>query len=487
MHVKRMKAAAPMKVELKLSSRDGGSVYVGHKVKVHAKIRSFERIDLTKITRSWTVSGSYSENSDGEMEATFSEEGTYEISVTVTNTADGSTATNSKKLRVIKSVPVTPRIAQNLKCPSTETPGQGVCGRDGFVRRPNSQIGRYIVNDTISFTANSIDPAGGTITYAWDFGDQTTDSGETVTKNYTAAGDYAAKVTASNAEGNSSSNSIRIKVEEMSAAGNAEKPSAPVITGPTSAAPNTELTFSATTKEHNCDGKVDNLFFMWNMGDRSRVKQYRASDQVKHTYTSAGGYAIEVKAYCPATKLSSEKTNHRIAIQSMSPSTPVISGPSSGNVGEQIMFTAKTATKNCPEHLKYQYDYGDGNSKLSDTDGVTHIYQRAGDFTVKLFSQCPSTRERSDIATHSIKISQGAGGGGGGGGGGSASCNVPNPSRDYSIEQYPTVSFYGNPVTFGTKAGGSSYEWDFGDGSTKSTSRKSEAHLCKWWRLLCEA
>ena len=50
----------------------------------------------------------------------------------------------------------------------------------------------------IDFNASaSTDPNGDALTFAWDFGDGATDSGETVSHTYTAAGEYTAVLTAS--------------------------------------------------------------------------------------------------------------------------------------------------------------------------------------------------------------------------------------------------------------------------------------------------
>ncbi len=462
----RMKKLAPMKVELKLSSRDGGSVYVGHKVTVSAKIRSFSKIDKSKLSNSWSVSGSAStsETSDGDLEVTFSSEGEYTVSLTVTNSADGSTVKNSKKIRVIKSVPTKPRILVKLKCPSTETAGRGNCDRDGYVRRPNHERFNFIVNDTVYLEGSSTDPAGGKITYSWDFGDNTTDSGAAVTKSYTAAGEFTVKVTATNPDSNSSESSLTLKVAEMSGGGDTEKPGTPTISGPSSGSPYGELEFSATSDKPNCDGNVRNLMFMWDMGDRSNNMRSRAGEKVKHAYREAGTYTIDVKAYCPATKLTSDAAQAKVTIATTKPGTPVISGPSTGKTGTAVKFTAAVRQSNCTSrHLHFEYDFGDGGRPATDTDndGIEHTYTKAGDFTVKVKALCPANRQESDQATHNIKITSDAGGGGGG-------------SGTYRISNFPTVSFYGRPVKFSTAAGADSYEWDLGDGSRPVTTREVE-------------
>lgn len=70
------------------------------------------------------------------------------------------------------------------------------------------------VDETITFDVSGTDPDGDTLTYSWDFGDGTTDSGASVTHAFAEAGTYTVTVTADDGNGGTSTQTQSITVEE---------------------------------------------------------------------------------------------------------------------------------------------------------------------------------------------------------------------------------------------------------------------------------
>lgn len=84
-------------------------------------------------------------------------------------------------------------------------------------RAPTAQLSADKTSGTapvaINFTARgSSDPEGGALTYAWDFGDGSTDTGVDVSKTYQAAGTYPVSVRVTDAGGLSSAASLTVNV-----------------------------------------------------------------------------------------------------------------------------------------------------------------------------------------------------------------------------------------------------------------------------------
>lgn len=65
----------------------------------------------------------------------------------------------------------------------------------------------------VSFSgAGSTDPAGNSLSYAWEFGDGSTGSGSTISHTYTAIGTYTASLTVSDGQGGVSVSSVNVTV-----------------------------------------------------------------------------------------------------------------------------------------------------------------------------------------------------------------------------------------------------------------------------------
>jgi PKD repeat protein len=133
-----------------------------------------------------------------------------------------------------------------------------------------------IVGNTTNLTATI--SAGTNVTYAWDFGDGTTGSGETVAHTYPSAGSYTAIVTATNSSGAATATTgvtvVDVAISDLLAGAN----------GPTNLGNTTTLTATISAGT--------NVTYAWNFGDGTTG----SGETVAHTYQSEGSYTAIITA-----------------------------------------------------------------------------------------------------------------------------------------------------------------------------------------------
>lgn len=133
-----------------------------------------------------------------------------------------------------------------------------------------------IVGDTTALTATIT--AGTSVSYLWDFGDGTVDSGSAVTHIYPAAGVYTAIVTASNSA-NVISDTTSITITDVPIAGLTASNDGPTLV-------DDPITFVASITQGT------NVNYTWAFGDGTTGEGIQAT----HTYTAGGSYTAVVTA-----------------------------------------------------------------------------------------------------------------------------------------------------------------------------------------------
>ena len=131
------------------------------------------------------------------------------------------------------------------------------------------------------------------------------------------------------------------------------------------------------------------------------------------------------------------------------PPTAVIEGPASGQVGQELRFSARNSTA-APgtQIVRYEWVFGDG--AVSDQAEVVKVYSNPGVFNVTL--TVFANTGLSSQATQQVTIS-------------------PQPQPPVVVINAPAQATAGQPVSFdgGQSTGQSpivSYQWRFGDGGT---------------------
>jgi PKD repeat protein len=137
-------------------------------------------------------------------------------------------------------------------------------------------------NSTVTFNATqSYDLDGTIVSYVWDFGDSSNDTGMVVTHNYTAVGVYTVTLNVTDNEGLFSvlSSNITVKILIPPIANFTYSPSMPSINYPT--------TFDASTS-NDTDGTI--VSYIWDFGDGNITTA--STPTIIHSYTTIGNYTV---------------------------------------------------------------------------------------------------------------------------------------------------------------------------------------------------
>jgi PKD repeat protein len=280
--------------------------------------------------------------SSGAFTFTPATPGTYQISLTVTDSAGNTAAANAS-------------LASDAVAPTVTLAGP-------YKAAPNSAI---------SFTANAFDavPAvqAAGYTYSWLFGDgaSTTGTTGTVSHAYALAGNYTVSVTVTDRDGVTASATASVTAD----------PPLIVNAGPSeSGNEGSAITFSGTA-----GGGSGALSYSWSFGDGATGL---GSLTPSHTYAIFGAYTATLTVRDALGSVGSSITT--VTVNDIPP-TVTIGGPYTGLVGSAINFTG-SATDPIPQEVaagfSYSWNFGDGG--VGSGASTSHTYASPGVYTVAL-------------------------------------------------------------------------------------------------------
>lgn len=271
--------------------------------------------------------------------------------------------------------------------------------------------------------------------YSWNFGDG---SAPMETQNpsheYTTPGTYTALFTVTDADGDSDTASVEVRVQSNNV------PQLEIMATPPVGLAPLSVQFSPGVQ-----GGDQPLSFAWSFGDGDSATQANPS----HVYDTPGAYDVTLKV----TDANGDEATDTAQIVVNDDNTPTVTAsatPTNGLAPLQVQLSANGMGGNGA--LSYSWSFGDGNSATGKSTSYT--YQSAGLFTATV----TVTDEDGDVATDSVMIDVG-------------SDLVPTASASAA-----TTSGFA-PLTvnfFGSAQGGNgaiTYQWTFGDGSMASTDQ----------------
>jgi PKD repeat protein len=284
---------------------------------------------------------------------TYATAGTYSVALTVTDPG-GLTATTSR------SVTVAP-------------PNQP----------PTAAFTSSSSNLTATLDAStSSDPEGGTLSYAWNYGDGTTGTGATPSHTYAAAGTFTVTLTVTDPGALTNAVSHTVTV------------TAPVNQPPTAAFTSSSSNLTATLDAStSSDPEGGTLSYAWNYGDGTTGTGATPS----HTYAAAGTYTVTLTVTDPGALTNA--VSHAVTV-----SAPVNQPPTAAFTSSTTNLTAalNAAGSSDPEGgtLSYAWNYGDSTTGT----GVapSHTYAAAGTYTVTLTVTDPGAL--TNAVSHAVTV-----------------------------------------------------------------------------------
>ena len=297
-----------------------------------------------------------------------------------------------------------------------------------FTYTPNTPT----TGETVTFDASaSSDPDGTIDSYAWDFGDTTTGTGETTTHAYTTAGTYTITLTVTDNDTLTDTEAKSITVIKPPVASFTYSPTAPLV-GDT-------VTFDASASTPN-GGTI--VRYDWNFGDGASA----TGSITTHVYTTFGTYTVTLTV--TDSEGLTDATSKSITIYAP-PVSSFTYSPAVPTTGETVTFDASGSSDPDGTIASYAWDFDDGNTGTGVT--AAHAYTTAGTYTITL--TVTDDDGLTDNTTSDITVS--------------FAPQSPVASFTYS----PTTPTTGETVTFDGSASDdpdgtiASHAWNFGDGA----------------------
>ncbi|GAB4152235.1 MAG: hypothetical protein Fur0021_16770 [Candidatus Promineifilaceae bacterium] len=271
---------------------------------------------------------------------------------------------------------------------------------------------------------------GSNVSYAWDFGDGSTGSGNISSHIYPAVGIYTATITASNDAGVSTATTL-VTVTDVPIAGLTAANDSPTELG--------QVTMLTATISAG-----SNVLYAWDFGDGSAGSSSISS----HVYPAVGVYTATVTA-SNGVGLSTATTVVTITDVPIAGLTAANDSPT-----ELGQATTLTATIDAGSNVIYAWEFGDGNAGSSSVS--SHVYPAVGVYTATVTA---SNGVGVSTATTVVTIT-----------------DVPIVGLTV-VNDSPTELGQATALTATISAGSNViYAWEFGDGSTGSGSISSHIY-----------
>ncbi len=226
--------------------------------------------------------------------------------------------------------------------------------------------------------------SGANLTYAWDFGDGTTDNALHPVKTYTAPGKYTVKLNISDNEGCSSS----IQKDEYITVPDPQSK----FTVPSTLNVCPPALVQLTNESTEFDRSV------WDFGDGSRSDL----EEPSHIYNLPGTYTITLQVYsegdCPSSSTQQIKIDGPIGTKTVSPLT--------GCAPHDITLTAAS-----PNTVKYIWDLDNGTVQTTTTSSFTYKYDNPGVYYPRVVLEdaqgckVPAQGPRDSVIVDDVKVS----------------------------------------------------------------------------------
>ena len=215
----------------------------------------------------------------------------------------------------------------------------------------------------VSFDATgTTDQNGDDLTFSWDFGDGSTDTGSNVSNTF-GLGDYTVTLTVSDG--------IDEVAETVSVSAINAAPVIDLLTSGSEGLAPLEVSFDAGATS---DANGDSLSFSWDFGSGDT-----STDSQAVRVFDAGQYEVTLMVTDGMETVSQSVT---VTSVNNAPVPSVVASATSGQAPVEITFDGSGSSDTNGDSLSFAWDLGDGTTSTDTT--VVHTYTAAGDYSVVL-------------------------------------------------------------------------------------------------------
>ncbi len=289
--------------------------------------------------------------------------------------------------------------------------------------------------------ASSSDSDGSIVSYDWDFGDGSNDTGASTSHIY-APGSYTATLTVTDNGGLTDTAVIDIFVNEA--------PTAAISANPSSGEAPLAVNFSGSGSS---DGDGSIVSYSWDFGDGATATGVSPS----HEYVAEGSYTVTLTVTDDFGATNTDTTTITASgpAPNEAPVAVAVADPTTGSAPLLVDFDGSGSYDSDGSIVSYEWDFGDG---ATGTGAIaSHTYSAAGTYIATL--TVTDDLDAESNVTVSINAS------------GDGPEAVIQANVYHGIENL-TVNFNGT----GSTAGGATideFDWDFGDGGSSSSASPS--------------
>lgn len=245
---------------------------------------------------------------------------------------------------------------------------------------------------SVSFDASaSSDPDNDITDYSWDFGDNSTGAGQTVSHTYSSSGTFTATLTVTDAFGLSSQATTTLTVIEPNTA-----PLASFTAQPQTGEVPLTVLFDATG---STDAENNIANYDWDFGDGTTG----TGEIITHPYSTAGTFTATLTVTDTDGLSDSVTTTITVTETNTAPVASFTSTPTGGEPPLSVSFDASGSTDSENNIVSYSWNFGDGTTATGVT--ASHTYTTLGTFTVTL--TVTDAGGLTDQASTSISVDDG--------------------------------------------------------------------------------
>jgi PKD repeat protein len=215
-------------------------------------------------------------------------------------------------------------------------------------------------------------------TYAWNFGDGQTGSGQSPTHTFQSTGTFNVTLTVTNDRG------LQASTGQPVAVGSSDPFTGDWVISPLNPVINVPILFNADAVQTSPGHQVTT--FNWTFGDGTGGTGF----QTQHTYTVAGTYNVILsvtddlgrkKVFAP--KAITVGTGGPTVVIAFLPTAPAMPAPPAAQQVTVTFNSNGTTTSNGATIVSYQWDFGD-STPTSGAANPAHVYTSKGTFSVTL-------------------------------------------------------------------------------------------------------